>query len=36
MSEDQVEFELEETIQSYLLFLLSMEEKDFIKVVPKR
>jgi len=34
-AEELVEFELEENIYSYLLFLLAMEENNFKKLVPR-
>jgi len=34
--EELVDFALDENIYSYLLFLLSMPEKDFKTVIPKR
>jgi len=35
ITEELVDFELEESIYSYLLFLLSMEEKEFKKMIPR-
>ena len=34
-TEELVAFELDENIYSYLLFLLSLEEKDFKEIVPR-